>query len=145
MEGDDLSKWAQMMRDYVTSRNRDNQSNIGREEERKTEEGRGGGRRAEVLQRDAPTDSTEDKHKSQKKGLFTFGSTPPPSKEDSKEERSKSRERAEQNDSDDRYFAVPQKVRTILQAFSADHDIFWFRYTSSSAQTVSTFLYLIKH
>ena len=36
VEGDDLSKWAQMMRGYVTSRKRDDQSNIGREEERKT-------------------------------------------------------------------------------------------------------------
>ena len=131
IDGGNLSKWAQMMRDYVTSRKRDDQCNIGTEEalqeDRRTEEGREGERRADVLLRDAPTDSVEEKHKSQKKGLFSFGPVPP-AKEDSKEERSKSREKAEQDDSENKDVAVGQKVRTILQAFSADHDIFWFRY-----------------
>ena len=46
--------------------------------------------------RDAPTDSVEEKHKSQKKGLFSFG-TAHPAKKDSKDESSKLREKEEQD------------------------------------------------
>ena len=126
--GDDLSKWAQMMRDYATPSNIDDQKNVGTEEafQEETCDNSKDLIRAEVLLRDAPTDSVEEKHKSQKKGLFSFGPAPPPAKEDSKDERSKSRVKEEQDGAED--VAVGQKVRTILEAFSADHDIFWFRY-----------------
>ena len=129
--GDDLSKWAQMMKDYVASRKRKDQKNVGikeavQEETSDTEESKEP-IKAAILLRDAPTESVEDKHKSQKKGLFSFGPAHP-AKEDSKEERAKSTEKARQDGSEDKDVAVCQKVKTILQAFSADHDIFWFRY-----------------
>ena len=51
-------------------------------------------------------------------------------KRDIKEEKPKSTDGAKQQDSvqgaED--FAVDSKVSSILQAFSAEHDIFWFRY-----------------
>ena len=84
---------------------------------------------AEVLLRDAPINSVEEVPKSQKKGVFSFRSAHS-AKKDSKEERPK------QDDSKNKDVAVCQKVKTILQAFSANHEIFWFRYT--------VFLYLIK-
>ena len=114
-----------MMRDQVTTHNRDDLKNVGGLQE-ETGDKKKEPIRAEVLLREAPTDSVEEKHKSQKKGLFSFGPAPP-AKEDHKDERSKSREEAKQGGSEDKDVAVGQKVRTILQAFSADHDIFWFR------------------
>ena len=136
LEGYDLSKWAQMMRGYSTSSNTpDDPKNVGteetlQEETRNKEEAhyRKVPIKEEVLLRDATTDSVEKKPKSQKKGIFSFGPTPPSSKEDSKEERSKSTDEAKRDGSEDKDVAVCQKVKTILQAFSADHDIFWFRY-----------------
>ena len=140
LEGDDLSKWAQMMRDYMETSTRDDQKNVGIEEtlqeEPSDKEDRNGTEliREEVRLIDVPTNSTEEKRKSQKKGLFSFGSTAP-AKEDSKDEISKSTEETEQDDPKKIVMVAKkietadrQKVKTILQAFSADHDIFWFRY-----------------
>ena len=113
LEGDDLSKWAQMMRGYVTSRKkRDDQMNIGTKEALQVETGDKDkphfskeSTRAEVLLREALIDSVEEKHKSQKKG--TFGPAPT-AKEDSKDERSKSREGAKQNGPEDK--KIPSKM-----------------------------------
>ena len=78
------------------------------------------------------THSDEEKpNKSQKKVIFCFGPTHSPAKENSKDKRSKSMDEEKQDSSEDKDVAVCQKVKTILQAFSADHDIFWFRYIVS--------------
>ena len=110
------------MRDNRTPSNREDQKKIGTEEalqeetcDKEDPHDRKEPIRAEVLLRDAPIDSVEEKHKSQKKGLFSFGTAREIEIE------------GEQDDSEDKDVAVGQKVRFILEAFSADHDIFWFR------------------
>ena len=128
LHGDDLSKWAQMMRDYVASHKREDQKNTMQEETSDKEEPHEEEpARTEVVLRDAPITSVEEKHKSQKKGLFSFRPALP-AEEVSKDKSSRSIEKAKQDISEDKEVAVCQKVKTILQAFSADHDIFWFRH-----------------
>ena len=109
---DAFSKWANMMREYISS-------------------GKDSTSTAEVVKNDSAVFT-------EKNELLSPSPTPPlPIEKDLEEEKPKSTDEQDGvQDAED--FVVNSKVNTILQAFCAENDIFWFRYFVAPFQSQVT-------
>ena len=109
---DDFSKWANMMREYISS-------------------GKDSTSTAEVVKDDLAVFTEKNEP------LSPSPPPPLPIEKDLEEEKPKSTDEQDSvQDAED--FVVNSKVNTILQAFCAENDIFWFRYFVAPFQSQVT-------
>ena len=115
IKGEDLSKWVQIMKTYAMHIKKDDEK---------------GGSNTILLEEDVKVSSTidlnpirSDKDSDEAKQQKTMAKSTLPAKGKTL----KSADKEEAGNSEKIDDDVCQKVKTILQAFSADQDIFWFR------------------
>ena len=119
IQGGDLSKWVQIMRKYATHIKKECHEGGSSNTNLREEYNIYSSSTVDLNQIRSDKDSDKTKPKNQK--TMTKSNLP------AKEKRLISTEKGRAGRSEERDVNVSQKVKTILHAFSADQDIFWFR------------------